>query len=88
MLSFTLWDERSSQALTLLEETALKGSQGIRSMDGAVARLSLFFCSPTTLSKLPQMGRGVEEDTMQDGCGNAVTLEEPHQVVARIWVIQ
>lgn len=57
-------------------------------MDEAIARLPLFLFSPTTLSKLPQLGRGVEKDTTQDGCGNAVTLGEPHQVAARIWVIQ
>lgn len=32
-------------------------------MDGTLARISLFSCSPTTLSKLPQLGRGTGEGT-------------------------
>jgi len=43
---------------------------------------------PQKLHLLPQMGRGVEEDRMQVECGNVVTLGEPDQLAARIWVIQ
>lgn len=55
--SFMHWDERRSQVGNLGKRDSSKGIQGIRSVDGDVARLSLFLLFPNNFMRVTSDGQ-------------------------------